>query len=64
MENLFDQLAALLSSSNDESPLNPIAAELFRENREAYYDHSKFFTSLFAKPNSKNSENFTLDLER
>jgi hypothetical protein len=38
--------------------LNPIAAELFRENREAYYDHAKFFTRLFEKPNKRKFRKF------
>ena len=47
---LFDQLAALLASPNDQDPLNFLAGKMYKDDKEGYYRHAEHFTSLFAKP--------------
>ena len=50
--NIFDQLAALLASPNDQDPLNFLAGKMYQDDKEEYYSHAELLTSLFAKPNS------------
>lgn len=52
VSTIFDELAALLALPDEKSPLNFLAADLYKKKNGEYCKHVKQFTNLYAKPNS------------